>query len=66
MSDQVTITFINMDAKPKVVTGTVGKDMIRNVMAWYGAYYSGDRYRVEINGEVVKKDQNGELVEPTT
>lgn len=63
MSDHVTIAFINMDAKPKVVSGTVGKDMIRNVMAWYGSYFAGDRYRVEINGEVVKKDQNGELVE---
>jgi hypothetical protein len=32
------------------------------IMAWYGAYYAGDRYTVKVNSKVVEKDQNGEFV----
>lgn len=63
MTDIVILQFTNMDARPKVQTMTISRENVPQVMAWYGAYYARDRYRVTIDGEVVKKDKNGELVE---
>ena len=56
------LEFINSDATPKAQKVRVDSMSIASVMAWYGAYYAGDRYRVLIDGEKVEKDQNGELV----
>jgi hypothetical protein len=28
-------------------------------MAWYGAFYAGDRYTVTLNGRLLPIDQNG-------
>lgn len=56
------LNFVNQDATPKEVHLQVSTDSIASVMAWYGAYYAGDRYSVFVDGKKVEKDQNGELV----
>jgi hypothetical protein len=58
----VKIRFTNIDARPKEVSFDISKDGVKDVMAWYGGYHSGDRYSVHIDGAKVKKDLNGELV----
>jgi hypothetical protein len=35
---------------------------VPNIMAWYGAYHSGDRYTVTWNARNVAMDNNGEPV----
>jgi NAD-dependent dihydropyrimidine dehydrogenase PreA subunit len=55
----VEMKFTNSDARPKVVVINCARGSCEDIAAWYGAYFSGDRYRIEINGETVKKDQNG-------
>lgn len=64
MGEQVELVFTNSDARPKVTTVHVRRDSIAPIMAWYGAYYAGDRYTVHANGEKLTKDRNGELVTP--
>jgi hypothetical protein len=59
----VEIKFTNSDAKPKVTTINCDKASCADIAAWYGCYFSQDRYNIKINGEIVKKDQNGELVD---
>lgn len=54
--------FQNSDATPKDQILHVDTQSIEPIMAWYSAYYSGDRYRVLVDGTPVAKDQNGELV----
>lgn len=54
--------FINSDATPKTTIIRCGTASVPDIMAWYGAYFAGDRYRVELDGEKVKKDHNGELI----
>lgn len=56
------LLFINKDAKPKKTALLVDEAAIAPIMAWYGAYYAGDRYKVEVDGERVNMDRNGELV----
>lgn len=56
------LKFINSDATPKEQVLHVDTASVEPIMAWYGAYYSGDRYRVLVDGVKVEKDQNGELV----
>lgn len=58
------LRFINSDASPKELVVVVDKASVSAIMAWYGAYYAGDRYRVLLDGVKVEKDQNGELVSP--
>lgn len=58
----VKLRFSNIDARPKEVSFDISKDGVKDVMAWYGAYFAGDRYAVYIDGVKVKKDLNGELV----
>lgn len=55
-----TLTFRNKDARPKLTTLTVSAASIEPIMAWYGAYYAGDRYKVFLDGHRVLIDQNGE------
>lgn len=59
----VELKFTNSDARPKIVTLHVSEDSICHVMAWYGAYFSGDRYYVTADGRRVSKDRNGDMVE---
>jgi hypothetical protein len=58
----VRLEFVNSDARPKRVEIECGPDSIEPIMAWYGAYYAGDRYAVYADGLKLEKDQNGELV----
>lgn len=60
MDDIVTIKFVNSDARPKVVSGHCSRDFVPEIMAWYGSYYSGDRYTVYVDDVKIEKDQNGE------
>lgn len=56
------LLFVNKDAKPKKTRLMVDAASIAPIMAWYGAYYAGDRYKAEVDGKRVQMDQNGELV----
>lgn len=56
------LKFTNLDASPKVQVLQVDAASVAPIMAWYGAYYSGDRYSVHLDGNRLQKDQNGELV----
>lgn len=56
----VELKFVNCDARPKTIALQVETAAIPHIMAWYGAYFAGDRYAVFVDGEKVEKDQNGE------
>lgn len=56
------LLFVNKDAKPKKTFLLVDTASVAPIMAWYGAYYAGDRYKVIVDGNRVQMDQNGELV----
>jgi len=57
----VELKFVNSDARPKETVLHVAPASIAPIMAWYGAYYAGDRYAVYADGEKLPKDKNGEL-----
>jgi len=57
----VELKFVNSDARPKETVIQCDRESIAPIMAWYGAYYAGDRYAVFADGEKLPKDQNGEL-----
>lgn len=58
----VELKFVNSDAKPKVATVWCDTASMEPIMAWYGAYYAGDRYAVYADDQKLTKDCNGELV----
>jgi len=58
----VELKFVNIDAKPKTAIVRCDTASMEQIMAWYGAFYAGDRYAVYADGEKLTKDQNGELV----
>lgn len=55
------LVFSNADATPKNVCVVLSRESIPHVMAWYGAYFAGDRYTVTLDGRNVPMDQNGEM-----
>ena len=57
----VRLVFNNAEATPKTVALDVSAEAVPEIMAWYGAYCSGDRYTVTMDGRNVPMDQNGEL-----
>ena len=59
----IELKFVNSDARPKNSTIRCNTASIAQIMAWYGAYYAGDRYAVYADGEKLAKDQNGELLQ---
>lgn len=59
----VELRFVNSDAKPKVADVRCDTASIAPIMAWYGAFYAGDRYTVHADGIKLTKNRNGELVE---
>lgn len=63
MSDLFELKFVNSDATPKLAIVHVSASSIAPVMAWYGAYFAGDRYAVFVDGRKVQKDRNGELID---
>jgi len=62
MSDVGKLVFMNADASPKNVSVECTAASIPQIMAWYGDYYSGDRYTVAFNGRNIPMDINGEPV----
>lgn len=56
------LVFSNADAKPHNVSMDISFENINQVMAWYAAYFSGDRYTVTMDGRDVPMDQNGEIL----
>jgi hypothetical protein len=56
------LVFSNADATPKNVSLDLSNDSIPHVMAWYGAYFAGDRYTATLNGRNVPMDPNGEVI----
>lgn len=58
------LVFTNSDARPKVCSMMVAQNAIPQIMAWYGAFYAGDRYRVTFDGQLIAKDYNGEPIKP--
>jgi hypothetical protein len=62
----IELRFVNSDATPKTSTVRCDTASMAPIMAWYGAYYAGDRYAVFADGEKLTKDRNGELVSPNT
>ena len=59
--DSVKLVFSNADATPKTTVLHLRRDAVPHVMAWYGAYFAGDRYTVTMDGRNVRMDQNGEM-----
>lgn len=59
--DMVELKFVNSDARPKITAVRCDAASVPPIMAWYGAYYAGDRYAVFADDQKVAKDQNGEL-----
>lgn len=62
----VELQFVNSDARPKATAIRCDTASIAPIMAWYGAFYAGDRYAVYADGEKLAKDRNGALVLPPT
>jgi hypothetical protein len=56
------LIFNNADATPKSTIIECDAASVPNIMAWYGAYYCGDRYTVTWNARNVAMDNNGEPV----
>lgn len=56
----VTLEFKNKTAKLGCVTLKVRAMDIAPIMAWYGAYFAGDNYKVYADGKQMKMDINGE------
>ena len=54
------LVFSNADAKPHNIALDVSLDGVTHVMAWYGAYFAGDRYTATLNGRNIPMDLNGE------
>lgn len=57
----IELKFVNSDAKPKTSTVRCDTASMAQIMAWYGAYFAGDRYAVYADGVKLAKDKNGEL-----
>lgn len=54
------LVFTNADAKPRGTVIECSYASIGPIMAWYGAYFAGDRYTVTLDGRNVPMDMNGE------
>lgn len=59
MTDRI-LVFSNTDAKPKTQTIRCDTESVAPIMAWYGAFFAGDRYAVSLDGRNIKIDMNGE------
>lgn len=54
------LIFNNADAKPRSIVIECTAASVAHIMAWYGAYFAGDRYTVTLDGRNVPIDHNGE------
>ncbi len=59
-----TLVFNNADATPKTAVIKCDAASVAQIMAWYGAYFAGDRYTVALDGRNVPMDINGEPITP--
>lgn len=57
-----TLVFMNADATPKNVSIQCKPESVPPIMAWYGAYFAGDRYTAAFNGRNIWMDINGECL----
>lgn len=63
MSDVIgTLVFMNADATPKNVSVKCTAESVDSIMAWYGAYFAGDRYTAAFNGRNIPMNINGECL----
>lgn len=62
MPEQHILKFKNDQSLPKVQEVRCDAASVPLVMAWYGAYFSGDDYEVHLDGLRVKIDRNGEPI----
>lgn len=54
------------DPKPIINEFTLAnRNGLRDILAWYGAFYSGDPYMVTVNGREIDLDKNGEITHVT-
>ncbi len=58
----VRLVFNNADATPKTEVVECSAESVGKVMAWYGAYFAGDKYTVACDGRNVRMDRNGEPI----
>lgn len=58
----VTLVFNNAEATPKSSVLRVDASAVAEIMAWYGAYFAGDRYTATVDGRNIPMDQNGEAL----
>ena len=58
----VRLVFNNAEATPKTEVIECDRASVPSIMAWYGAYFAGDRYTVAMDGRNVAMDINGEPV----
>ena len=56
------LVFMNADAVPKNTVINCCVDSVPDIMAWYGAFFAGDRYTVAFEGRNIPINQNGEPV----
>lgn len=58
----VRLVFNNADATPKTSVIECSSASVPQIMAWYGAYFAGDRYTVNADGRHIPMDRNGEPI----
>lgn len=56
----VTLAFINEDSGETTVM-QVEMDACEDIARWYGNYHGVGNYIVEIDGEEIEVDENGEI-----
>ena len=56
------LIFNNAETVPKSIMIECDEASVSHIMAWYGAYHSGDRYTATWNARNVPMNCNGELI----
>lgn len=54
-----TLVFSNADASPKNVKIECSLGSVKDIMEWYGGFFSGDLYTVTLDGHNVRIDLSG-------
>ena len=57
-----TLVFHNADATPKTAGIRCDTASVKQIMAWYGAYFAGDRYTATLDGLIINMNHNGEPI----
>lgn len=56
------LIFKNAETVPNSIMIECDEASVSHIMAWYGAYHSGDRYTATWNARNVQMDCNGEPI----